>query len=91
MPCRVEPTAQETERKELNKDAARLHEWLDTILQEQNQDLDETAKLCKKITELGNEQFLDLMAKHIHLRSARELIGWWEKHFEYDVHWGRKK
>ena len=89
MPCRVDPGPHEIARSELNEDASRLNEWLDGKLETDHSKLDPTGKLCTAIKSLGEEEFLELMVKHIKEPQARQLIGWWEEHKVYDRRWGR--
>ena len=76
------------ERDRLNRDAARLHKWLENKVGVP--DLDDTGRLCALIRALDNQEFWTLCVEHIKEKEAREILGWWEKHQEYDARYGRK-
>ena len=88
MPCHREPMEHETKRSELNKEADRLHDWLKSKLGDPN--LDATGRLCATIRSLGNMGFTNLCVENIGEREARQLLGWWESHQDYDAKYGRK-
>ena len=87
MPCQIHPLPHEIERSKLNSEAKRLIDWLNRKLG--NTELDPTGKLCALIREMGDDKFLELMVEYINESEARQLIGWWEKHKEYDQKYGR--
>ena len=88
MPCRVHPTESEKERDRLNRDAARLHKWLESKMEVP--DLDDTGRLCALIRALGNMGFTNVCVENINDKEARELLGWWERHQDYDARYGRR-
>ena len=88
MPCRVHPTEREKERDRLNREAARLHKWLESKMEVP--DLDDTGRLCALIRALGNMGFTNVCVENINDKEARELLGWWERHQDYDAKYGRR-
>ena len=88
MPCRVFPTEGEKERSRLNREASRLHKWLESKMEVP--DLDETGRLCALIRALGNSGFTNVCVENIDEKEARELLGWWERHQDYDARYGRQ-
>ena len=88
MPCRVHPTASQTERDRLNKDAARLHKWLEDKIEVPF--TDDTGRLCAVIRALGNQGVINICVENIKEKEARELLGWWERHQDYDARYGRE-
>ena len=87
MPCRVHRSEGEKERDRLNRDAARLHKWLEEKIEVPF--TDDVGRLCAVIRALGNQGFTNICVENIKEKEARELLGWWEKHQDYDAKWGR--
>ena len=88
MACRVLPTAEEKARSALNAEAEELLGWLNW--KTGNTELDATGRLCGAINELGENNFLELIAENIKDPEARKIAGWWEDHQAYDEEYGRR-
>ena len=75
--------------KYLESHAEMLRIWLEVELDLKGDD-SETARLCALIRSVGEDYFLNFLAKRvIDCPEARMLLGWWEEHKRIDVMEGR--
>ncbi len=93
MPCSGDnyPSDNEISAKKLqanrvdreNAKARKLLDWLSrhTI----TEPTDDVGRLCKLITGMGEDQFLNIVKREFDNPVARQLAGWWEDHKELDT------
>ena len=75
--------------KEREKEAGELREWLQLILEGPETATSEAERLCGLIRSMGEVEFLELMKRYIGRSEARLLLGWWERHSNFDRGEGR--